>query len=457
MIHRLASLFVALVAVVATGGCITDPVTGRSVVGAPISEAEEEQMGLQYKPAIVQQFDGPYPDAALQDHLGKIVLGMAHRSVRPDLPWTFTVLNTSVPNAFAVPGGQVFVTRGLLTEMEDEAEFAVVMGHELGHVEHRHSVQQQGQQLLVGVAASAAAATWGDTAGQGVAVAGQLGILLPYSRADETESDVRGIENSYAAGYDPRQGADVFRTFLKMKKEAGDGTPTWLSTHPADEERIQNVLRLSAAKDPRLAGSNPVPGLRVTTPTWGQLIARLRSEQETYDRYDAAMKAIGDAKGSKASIQAAIPAFRQCARDLPGHALLHATLGKALIISGDTRNGQSELERASSMNQQLFEPEYLLGALALESKDWNRAGSYAQRGLAVLPENYLCLYVRGEASWNMGRKAEAEQDLRAVLETAPDTSEEYKSAASRLGVTTDAAKAPKKAPAKAATTRKKPR
>ncbi|MCE9637463.1 MAG: M48 family metalloprotease [Planctomycetes bacterium] len=438
--RNLATIVAVFLAMLVTGGCITDPVTGRTVIGAPVSDAEEQQMGLSYRPQIVQEYDGAYPDARLQDHMGRIVLGMAKQSVRPDLPWTFTVLNTSVPNAFAVPGGQVFVTRGLLVQMEDEAEYAVVMGHELGHVEHRHSIQQQGWGLITqGVLAGIDAKFGGDASQVGGVLAG-LG-MLSFSRADETEADVRGVENSYAAGYDPRQGADVFRIFLKMKQDAGDGTPTWLSSHPADEERIQNVLQMSAQKDPRLAGTGEVPGLRVTTPAWAPLIANLRREQKTYDRYDAAMKRISEAQGSDAAVRAAIPDLLQCERELPGHALFSATAGKALLTVGDTAAGRTRLERASGMNQGLVEPEILLGELALDANDWNRANTYAERGLQALPGNYASLYVRGEANWNLGRQDAARQDLQAVLEGAPKDSRQYQAAATRIGAPAAAAAA----------------
>jgi len=450
--RRLASFFVAVLALLVSAGCITDPVTGETVVGAPISDAEEQAMGLAYKPEIVQEFGGPYPDAQLQSHLGAIVLGMARRSVRPDLPWTFTVVNTSIPNAFAVPGGQVFVTRGILTTMEDEAEFAVVMGHEIGHVEHRHSVRQQGWQMIGQGAVAVIGGQFGDGAGQGAGMLAQLG-LLSFSRDDERESDARGVVSSYTAGYDPREGADVFREFLKMKQDAGDGTPTWLSSHPADQERIDTVLALCAQKDPRLAGTAPVPGLRKTTPEWTALIAKLRQEQKTYDRYDGAMKRIADAKGAKDAVGQAAAEFAACERELPGHAVFPATLGKALLISGDAAGGRAALDRAARMNQGLFEPEWLLGAIALEASDWNGAAAHSERGLTILPGNYPCLYVRGEANWNLGRTSEAQTDLQAVLEAAPKESDEYKGAAKRLGVT-----APAPAPAatpKAAAPKKK--
>jgi predicted Zn-dependent protease len=452
--RKLLTLFVALLAVFTAGGCITDPVTGDYVVGAPISEAEEAQMGLSYKPQIILEMGGPYPDQQLQDYLGGIVLPMAKRSVRPDLPWSFTVVNTSVPNAFAVPGGQVFVTRGILTRMEDEAEFAVVMGHELGHVEHRHSVRQQGWTMISQGAVAVVGSQFGEGAAQGAGMLAQVGILLPHSRDDERESDVRGIENSYAAGYDPREGADVFREFLKMKQEAGDTTPNWLSTHPADEERIQNILTLSAEKDSRLGGTAPVDGLRRTTPQWQQMLAKLRSEQKVYDRYDAAMNNIAQAKGAKEAVTAATQEFAACEKALPGHAIFAATLGKALLITGDGAGGRAALDRASRMNQGLLEPEWLLGLLALKANDFNAANAHAERGLAILPGNYPCLFVRGESNWNLGRKDQAQADLQAVIESAPQESEEYQRAAARLSGGGGSSAAPAEPAPKAAAPKK---
>lgn len=419
-----------LLAVLVAGGCITDPVTGGLVWGAAVSEAEENEMGLAYKPVIVQEYSGPYPDSDLQRHLADIVLPMAKQSVRPDLPWTFTVLNTSIPNAFAVPGGQVFVTRGILTKMEDEAEFAVVMGHELGHVEHRHSVQAMGRQQVFGGLATAVSIAVGESWGEVAGVGAHL-WEMGFSRDQERESDIRGVEASYRAGYDPREGADVFRMFLAMKQEMGDSTPWFLSTHPADEERIANILEMCAQKDPRLAGTAEVPGLRRTTPEWTRLIARLREDQKTYDKFDRTLASLSQSQGGAEAVRAAIPSLAECARELPGHALLVATLGKAKLIAGDA-SGKADIERAAAMDQGLLEPEWVLGALAIEEKRWDAAASHAEKGLEILPGNYLCLAVRGEARWNSGRKAEAEADFQGVLQSAPQDSDEYRLASARL-------------------------
>jgi predicted Zn-dependent protease len=416
-------------------GCITDPVTGKSVVGMPTSEADEQSLGLSNRPVIVQQFSGAYPDAALQDYMGRIVLGMAHASVRPELPWTFTIVNSSVPNAFAVAGGQVFITRGLLWRLDDEAEFAVVMGHEIGHVEHKHTIQAMGRDTLVGAL--------GQLGGQAIGseeVGGIATTLLTtrFSRDQEREADVRGVNNSYHAGYDPRRGAEVFRKFLAMKQEQGGGESVidaWTSDHPLDTERIQSITQLSGEIDPRLKGTASVPGLKVQTGRFAELIANLRGVEKTYDRHDAAMAGIQKAGGGKDAIRAAIPEFEACVQAQPGHAYFASTLGKAYLAAGDTQQAQRWLDRAASMGQDLLEPEYLLGLVALDGNRWGDAGAHAQRGLSILPDNYLCLWVRGEANWNLGRKDEATADFQKVIQAAPQDSPQAKAASSRIGGT----------------------
>jgi predicted Zn-dependent protease len=422
----------SVVGLLVVAGCMTDPVTGKTVLGSSMSDAQEQELGFQYRPHVVQQFSGAYPDAALQSHCESIVLGMARRGARPDLAWNFTVLNSSVPNAFAVPGGEVFVTRGMLAWMDDEAEFAMVMGHEIGHVEHRHTAQS----MVRDSAASAVIALVGKRLGA-PQEASQLGaglLVARFSRDQERESDVRGVHNAYTAGYDPRQGADVFRKFLQMKQQQGGGTglEAWTSSHPLDAERIENIQRLSAEKDPRLAGDKEVQGLKVQTGRWAELIARLRGEHKVYERHDKALERAQQAGGGKDAVRGVISELDACARALPNHALLSSDLGKAYFIAGEPARAKQWLERAASMDQGLLDPEHALGVLALSSKDWRSAHDHAERGLRLLPGNYMCLYVRGEANWGLGRRAEAQADFKQVVDAAPAESSEARAAAQRL-------------------------
>lgn len=428
-----------LIAPLALAGCITDPVTGRSTIGVPISDAEEAQMGISYQPQIVQQYGGEYPDATLHAYLDPIVLGMARRSERPNMPWEFTVLNSSVPNAFAVPGGKVFVTRGLLAEFEDEAEFAVVMGHEIGHVEHRHAARSMGRDLLLQGTVGIGTTLIDDTR-VGDLLSGGLGLLrLRYGRDDERESDVRGVRHSYDAGYDPREGADVFRTFKRLKEEQGGGggglLDAWTSSHPLDDERIANIQVLAAEVDPRLAGSGPVSGLTVTTERFGSLMAQVRSVHAVYLRHDAALakaQAAAQAKDTKA-LARLLPEFEAAAAALPGHAAPLQTQGLLLVTLGDGARARQVLERASAMGQGLVVTELALSHLCLDGGDTGAAIRHASQGLELLPGYYPCHFVRAEALHAAGRDGDARADYDAVMQAAPQDSEAYRISAERLG------------------------
>jgi len=358
--------------------------------------------------------------------------------VRPDLPWTFTVLNSSVPNAFAVPGGEVFMTRGLLWRLDDEAEFAVVMGHEIGHVEHRHTIQSMGRDPLV--------AMLGEQIGQRVLKSGDAAGLLTtlgvshFSREQERESDVRGVHNSYQAGYDPRRGAEVFRKFLAMKGGGENALDAYTSSHPLDTERIDNVLRLSAETDGRLAGDAPVAGLRVQTAKFSEIVEALRANQKVYDRHDAAITAINKAGGSKDAVKAAIPEFEACARSLPGHAFFANTAGKAHFAIGDDAAARTWFQQASDLGQELLEPELALAQIALASKQFDEAVARADRGLAILPGNYMSLYQRGEGMLGLGRRDEAMSVFEEVLQSAPQDSPEYAASSKHLGGATQVQK-----------------
>ena len=141
---------------------------------------------------------------------------------------------------------------------------------------------------------------------------------------------------------------------------------------------------------------------------------------------------MSEAGDSAAAARAALPVLEECARELPGHALLVATLGEARLLAGDAAGGERDLERAAAMDQALLRPEWLLGEMALARKQWSAAEARAARGLAILPGNFACLAVRGEARWNAGRRAEAQTDFREVLRSAPDGSPQQSLAQSRL-------------------------
>jgi len=227
--------------------CATNPATGRRELSL-VGEGQEIQMGLEGAKAAAAQM-GIYPDSAIQRYVNSLGQQVAKVGERPALPWSFTVVDDPIVNAFALPGGPIFISRGILTHMNSEAQLVSVLGHEVGHVTAKHSVSQiSKQQLLgglftVGMIVRPELQQFGGLASQG------LGLLfLKYGRDDEVQADDLGFRYMTRIGYDPREMAEMFRTLERVSGGGSRGTPEWLSTHPDPGNRVAKTgERISAA------------------------------------------------------------------------------------------------------------------------------------------------------------------------------------------------------------------
>ena len=269
---------VALLALAAA--CATNPVTGQRQVSF-MSEAQEISIGQESDPQIKQEM-GVYNDPELAQYVTDIGMRMAKASERPNLPWRFTIVDVPAVNAFAVPGGFIYITRGILPFLDSEAELAGVIGHEIGHVTARHSAQQYTRQITgqVGLVALGifvpAARPFGDLAGSA------LGVLsLEYGRGDELQADELGARYEAMQGWDPAAIPEFLTTLGRLDEAAGDrrGVPNWLSTHPDPLSRVKDIQptveKLKAGRtdfsidreaflqriDGMLYGDNPEQGL----------------------------------------------------------------------------------------------------------------------------------------------------------------------------------------------------
>jgi predicted Zn-dependent protease len=237
----LSSLVIAGALSLAPSGCARNPVTGKNELSL-VSEDQEIQMGKEAA-AQVQQSIGYYNDPALQAYVSGIGMKMAKASERPNLPWEFHVVNDASVNAFALPGGFIFVTRGLMTAINDEAELATVVGHEIGHVTNRHSVQQMSKAELAQVGLGIGSILSSDVARlAGLASQGLSLLFLKYSRDAENQADKAGFRYALNANYNVSEMANVFQTLDRMSQASGGGKlPEWLSTHPDPGTRVQNT------------------------------------------------------------------------------------------------------------------------------------------------------------------------------------------------------------------------
>ncbi len=232
--------------------CSINPVTGKKEISL-ISEQGEIALGENTDQQVRAQF-GVYPDPVLNRYVERIGNNLAPFTHRPHLTYHFAVLDTPVINAFAAPGGYIYVTRGILAMMNSEAELAVVLGHELGHVNARHSVSKMSQLILVqlglvvGSAISEEFAKFSGLAGIGI----QL-LFLKFSRDDEREADQLGVAYSRSGGYNPAQMINFFSSLQSLGDlSGGHSLPGFLSTHPLTSERIENTKALLLENDSHL-------------------------------------------------------------------------------------------------------------------------------------------------------------------------------------------------------------
>ena len=258
------SLSLSLGLLAGCGSTVVNPVTGqaeRSVMDerAEIAEGKKghEQVMAEY---------GVVKDAKLQAYVNQVGQRLAAQSHRANLQWTFTVLDSPEINAFALPGGYVYVTRGILAYMESEADMAGVIGHEIGHVTARHGAQRATRQQNAGLGVLAASVLGAVLESQGVSGAADLssqvaqgvaaGYVARYSREQELQADTLGAEYLARNRYNPSNMVDVIQVLKSQEAYAADqakaeGRPVrdgadWLASHPSNEQRLQSIRQIAA-------------------------------------------------------------------------------------------------------------------------------------------------------------------------------------------------------------------
>ena len=243
-----------LVAGAVSAACVRNPATGKHELML-VSESQEIQMGQQADSQVIASI-GLYPDPALQSYVQGLGTRLATTSERPNLSWTFRVVDDPAVNAFAIPGGFVYVTRGILAHMTTEAELATVMGHEIGHVTARHTAHEMSREqvaglgLAIGSIASSQIAKYAGVASQALGV-----MFLKFSRDNENQADELGVRYSSRANYDSRQMVDVMRVLDKITAESGGRLPEWLATHPDPGNRIAHINAVIARMQTDFAGA----------------------------------------------------------------------------------------------------------------------------------------------------------------------------------------------------------
>ncbi|MDQ8186933.1 M48 family metalloprotease [Pelagicoccus sp. SDUM812002] len=278
MRHRLFT-FTCLVSTIALllGGCATEPSLYTGETGYYAYTWEQElKLGRESDAGIVQQM-GLYQDDALAAYIrdiGKDLLqysaikAVGAPEIYQNTEFTFRLLDSDVVNAFALPGGYIYVTRGLLAHLKNEAQLAVVIGHEITHVEARHASKQALKRQLgqIGLVAGAVigeqVAENKEFARDMVNLGGELFQLatLKYGRDAERESDLHGVEYAAKAGYAAAEGSEFFRSLDRISEKSGQSIPSWMSSHPDPGEREKTIQELAKQWSPSIGAQAPVVG-----------------------------------------------------------------------------------------------------------------------------------------------------------------------------------------------------
>lgn len=415
MARKRTGWLLVLVGMLAVAGCAVNPVTGRSELAIyQMSEKEEIDIGRKAFPSAIQQMQGEVDDPALQAYVGKVGKKLAAVSHRPQLPYRFAVVNDSTPNAFAMPGGNIAITRGLLMGIENEAQLAAVLGHEIGHVTARHAAQgiQRGMLLNLGVILlGEASGSYSQVARQGAQLAATL-IDNSYSREQETESDRLGIDYMVRAGYNPL-GAVQLQEFLL--KQSGENDPAWIAglfrTHPFSRDRMNaNRAYIESRYPTTLRDSrytlDPEP-FRAAT-------AGLRKNAKAYALYDR-----GRQEERNRNAGGAVELYRQAVQAAPNEALLRAALGNALLHQQKLAEARPHLEKAVALDGGYYESRLGLGYLLLEDGNWGGAIRELWRSMELLP-TLVGAYFLAEAHDRGGDRRKAATLYKQVAEADPN-------------------------------------
>lgn len=405
------------VCILLLAGCAVNPVTGRNELAlTTVSSQQEIEMGQKAFPQVLQSMGAAYPDPQLEAYVNRVGLRLARVSHRPDLPYQFKVVDDSVPNAFALPGGAIAISRGLLVGLQNEAQLAAVLGHEIGHVTARHAVQgmQRSSLLNLGMAVLGAAADqtpYGSLAKPASQLAAGL-VDKTYSREQESEADRLGIDYMVKAGYNPTGSVQVQEYFYRQIE--GGAQPSWLAglfrSHPFSKERM---LANEAYIRQHYAQALSSPAYQLAVDPFQVATRKLKQAKTGFDLYDKARQ-----QERKGGLRQAISTYLQAAAKAPDQPLILTGLGMAYLKAEDVGSARRHLSRAVQLQRDYYLPHLGLGYVFLQQKKNARAIAELERSMDLF-STAQGGFLLAEGYEKAGRSREAFKLYQAVAKTDP--------------------------------------
>lgn len=390
-------------------GCATNPVTGRSQLNF-LSESGEVQLDQESSPHQISADYGAVQDAEVNRYVASVGNQLAAISHRPDMPYSFRAVNAVYVNAYAFPAGTIGVSRGMLVNMDNEAELAAVLGHEIGHVCSRHAAQQFTTGMLASAAVAAAALIVqqqdenyaGLTAGLGAIASGIL--LARYSRSNEREADALALHYMTKSGYNPRGCVELMDMLRRTYKEKPNALEMLFATHPMSDERYDTAVREVADKYQAMT-SYPMNRERFREKT-----APLRAKKNAVNLMQEAEKSMA---GNK--LDAAVTSLQAALKEAPQDYAGLLMMGKCCLAKKQA--GEAEKYASEARSAYPSEPQalHVRGMARIQTKQFEAAYNDFAEYEKILPGNPNTVFFKGYSQEGLGRRDPAAQNYIAYL------------------------------------------
>jgi beta-barrel assembly-enhancing protease len=391
----------------ALSGCAASPVGGGSIL-VGMSEDEEKRVDQEVAPSQFSQDLGPVQDSAVNRYVSSVGQRIDAHTHRPQMPYSYRVLNANYVNAYTFPGGAMGVTRGILVDLQNEAELAALLGHEMGHVNARHAAQRQGQAMVAQVAVAGASiisssSEWGGL----VAIGSQLGasaLLSSYSRDNEREADALGQEYMVRAGYPATGMVGLHQLLVDQQKEAPGLLQTMFSTHPMNTERRDTARQLA---DSKYAASNKRD---LGRERFMDSTASLRRIKPTIDACQKGELAMAGKQYPKAEEQ-----YRTALQKTPRDYASNLLMAQCLQAQDKDKQALNYAETAKQIYPQEPQAHKLAGVLALGQRDPAKAYANLDAYDKMLPGDAGVTFLKGISLEGMGKRQEAANHYATYL------------------------------------------
>ncbi len=423
---HISRLSFSILALALLAACAVNPVTGARELSL-FDESWELQTGAQHYAPLRQQQGGDFVlDQELVAYVQEVGQRVAEEAPR-ELPYEFAVINSSVPNAWALPGGKISINRGLLTEMDSEAELAAVLGHEVAHAAARHSAQQmsrttlvQGAVMVGGVAVGVA--TEREDYAMVAVLGGMLGaqlISMRYSREAEREADYFGTRWMHAAGWNPEGAVSLQQSFVRLSEDRDPGFVQGLfASHPPSRERVEANRRLAE----ELGRDGEIGEDR-----YRQMMARVKALEPAYEAHDQGRRAL-----AQGDFDTALAKAEEALAIEDGEAIFHSLKGDALASKSRYPEAEAAYSLALERDQGWFYHHLRRGMVREQQRNFSGARGDLEASIQRLPTAQGHYYL-GNAERALGNRQRAVENYRIAAQSDDEAGQRARRALQDMG------------------------